>query len=665
MDITQYRPKIFPFSALVGQERVKYALLLTAINPRLTGLLIQGEKGTAKSTAVRALADLLPEIEVVKDCVFNCHPRLPNKMCDNCLERFNDTGSLPIIKRKVKIVELPVSATEDRIVGSLDFEYSLKSGSRRLEPGVLAHANRGILYVDEINLLPDALADLLLDAAALGINIIEREGISFKHPAEFILIGSMNPEEGELRPQLLDRFGLCTTVESLSDTYQRLLVIRRQLEFEQDPSAFTEKWYPEQIRLQNKIREAQTLLPQVEISPELLQTISEICVANNTAGHRADILMCFTARTIAAFEGRNQVILEDLARAAEYVLLHRGRIPITIQSSLPLPVPSISQEEDKGSDTQVPTQWGEPDETDNHSNDQEPPDTPDSIFPIGDSFQIRSIEIHRDRLYRRRSGKRSPSKILVKSGRYVRSTAVRRNDDLALDATIRTAAPYQPRRKKKDLAITIESSDIREKVRERKVGNLLLFVVDASGSMGNVLMTETKGAIFSLLLDAYKRRDKVGLVAFRETSAEILLPPTNSIELATKLLEELPTGGKTPLVHGLITGYQLIKNHLRKESQSLPIMILISDCRPNVPWQETPYYDYRYNEVGYPKVIEEILSMAQYIQAEGNIRSLVIEVDDRHDHMSKGKDIAEALGAQYFRIQDLKAKGIVRLLQRR
>ena len=664
MNITQYRPIVFPFTALVGQERLRYALLLNAINPRLAGLLIQGEKGTAKSTAVRALADLLPEIEVVKDCVFSCHPYLPNKMCDDCLKRFKDSGSLPIARRKIRIVELPVSATEDRIVGSIDFEYSLKTGSRRLEPGILAYANRGILYVDEINLLPDSLADLLLDAAALGINIIEREGISFKHPAEFILIGSMNPEEGELRPQLLDRFGLCITVDSLPDPIQRLAVIRRQLEFEQGPWAFIQQWQSEQFHLQNRIWQAQTLLPQVEISAELLEMISEICLSNNTAGHRADILMCATAKTIAAFEGRQQVILEDLARAAEYVLLHRGRIPMPVQGGIPVPVPSVSQE-DKGSDTMVPTNLGEQDEAEDQGEKEEPPETPDSIFPLGNPFHIRSIEVHRDRFYRQRYGRRSPSKTLAKSGRYVRSTSVRRNDDLALDATIRTAAPHQSSREKKGLAIAIETSDIREKVRERKIGNLLLFVVDASGSMGTILMSETKGAIFSLLLDAYKRRDKVGLVAFREDSAEILLPPTNSIELAKKLLEELPTGGKTPLVHGLVTGYQLIKSHLRKESQSLPIMILISDCRPNVPWHETPYYDYRYNEVGYPKVLEEVLSMAQYIQSEGQIKSLVIEVDDRYDHMSKGRDIAEAMGAQYFRIQDLQAKGIVRLLRSR
>ena len=342
----------------------------------------------------------------------------------------------------------------------------------------------------------------------------------------------------------------------------------------------------------------------------------------------------------------------------------RGRIPMPVQGGIPVPVPSVSQE-DKGSDTMVPTNLGEQDEAEDQGEKEEPPETPDSIFPMGNPFQIRSIEVHRDRFYRQRYGRRSPSKTLAKSGRYVRSTSVRRNDDLALDATIRTAAPHQSSREKKGLAIAIETSDIREKVRERKIGNLLLFVVDASGSMGTILMSETKGAIFSLLLDAYKRRDKVGLVAFREDSAEILLPPTNSIELAKKLLEELPTGGKTPLVHGLVTGYQLIKSHLRKESQSLPIMILISDCRPNVPWHETPYYDYRYNEVGYPKVLEEVLSMAQYIQSEGQIKSLVIEVDDRYDHMSKGRDIAEAMGAQYFRIQDLQAKGIVRLLRNR
>jgi len=661
----QYRPLVYPFSALVGQERLKYALLLNAVNPRLHGLLIQGEKGTAKSTAVRALADLLPEIEVVEDCKFNCHPRIPAKMCDDCLNRYRQGSPLPYIRRKVRLVELPISATEDRILGSIDFEYSLRKGQRRLEPGILAQVNRGILYVDEINLLPDALADLLLDVAASGINIIEREGISFKHPAEFLLIGSMNPEEGELRPQLLDRFGLCTTVEGLMDPAQRVLILQRQMAFEQDPLAFIQQWQREQDLLRRKIREAQALLPQVEISPELLYNISELCLASNTAGHRADILMCFTAKTIAALEGRTQVRGEDLSQAAEYVLFHRGRVPLPISSSVPVPTASLSQEESSNLSSHVSVPWAEPDQPDDQYDKDDPEDTPESIFPLGRPYTVRTIEIHRDRKYRRRSGRRSPSKTLIKSGRYVRSTSLRRNNDLAIDATIRSAAPHQPWREKRGgVSIVIEEQDIREKVRERKVGNLLLFIVDASGSMGNVLMTETKGAIISLLLDAYKRRDKVGLVAFRESSAELLLPPTNSIELASKLLEELPTGGKTPLIHGLMTGYQVIKNYLRRDREVLPIMILISDCRPNVPWHEDPYFDYKYNEIGYPRVMEEVLSMARFIQSEGNIQALVIEVDERYDHMSRGRDIAEALGAQYFRIQDLKAKGIVRLLRK-
>lgn len=703
--------RTYPFTALVGQERMREALILAGVHSRLGGVLIRGQRGTGKSTAVRALADLLPEIEVVTDCVYQCHPCQPGQMCDHCLARRQKGETLPTSRRPVQVVELPLSATEDRIVGGLDFEHALREGERRIEPGVLAEANRGVVYVDEVNLLDERLTHLLLDVLATGVNRIEREGVSFSHPAEFFLVGTMNPEEGELGPQLLDRFGLCVEVEGLSDLQERLEIVRRWGKFEEDPSSFGREWGFLQEQMRRGIQEAQGLLRATDVPPELLGAIVEICLAHGVAGHRADILMREAARAIAACQGRVEVTSEDVARAADFVLPHRSRRDPTLQDSPTLPqrnngqrkdeqeqpgeaqaqAPSASpgsldddgkKEEAEGEGAgsavnpaaaegsrpvppQAHTQGDEPRAPNGHpSAEKEPTPLLGSCFEVGDPFKVRPLRIERDKLLRRAGGRRSPTYTLRKSGRYVRSTSVRRNNDLALDATIRAAAPHQVRRERDGLAIRIVSEDVREKVRERRMGSLLLFVVDASGSMGNALMTETKGAVLSLLLDAYEKRDKVGLVAFRETSAEVLLPPTNSTELAHKLLEDLPTGGKTPLIHGLVTGYQTIRNHLRRDRTASPLMILISDYRPNVALHESPYADYLFDERAYPRLIKEIYDMADYIQGDPQVRSLIIDVNETQDHLSHGRGLAARLGAPYFRIQDLKAGGIIQLVRR-
>lgn len=316
---------IYPFTAIVGQEQMKQSLILNAVNHRLSGVLIRGEKGTAKSTAVRALAAVLPEIEVVEDCPFSCDPRDFNKLCQNCKSRVEKKEILPVTKRKIKVVNLPVSATEDRVVGTLDIEQAIKTGEKRFEPGILAEVNRGILYVDEVNLLDDHLVDVLLDSAAMGVNTIEREGISFSHPADFILVGTMNPEEGELRPQLLDRFGLCVSIEGIREIGQRVEVVRRRTEFEMDPEALSEKWQPEEQGLRDQIVEAQKLLPQVKISDEMLLKIANVAIEIGVDGHRADIVMMKSAMTLAAFNQRTEITLRDVEETAELALLHRVR----------------------------------------------------------------------------------------------------------------------------------------------------------------------------------------------------------------------------------------------------------------------------------------------------------------------------------------------------
>lgn len=314
-----------PFTAIVGQEKMKLALVMNAINPKLSGVLIRGEKGTAKSTAVRSLAVLLPNLKVVENCPFHCDPDDLHKMCIQCREKVGRNDEMQTKDRQTRVINLPVNATEDRVVGTLDLEHAIKKGEKRFEPGVLADANRGILYVDEVNLLDDHIVDVLLDSAAMGVNSIEREGVSFTHPAEFILVGTMNPEEGELRPQLLDRFGLCVHIEGISDPEQRVEVVRRWVAFEDDPQAFIEEWKDAEAELRERIVHARKLLPQVRISDEVLNKIAHLSIEIGVDGHRADIIMMKTAKTVAAFHQRTEVTYDDLEESADMALQHRVR----------------------------------------------------------------------------------------------------------------------------------------------------------------------------------------------------------------------------------------------------------------------------------------------------------------------------------------------------
>jgi Mg-chelatase subunit ChlI len=319
----------YPFSAIVGQEQMKLALLLNAIAPAIGGVLIRGERGTAKSTAVRALAALLPELRVVSDCPFSCPPDSPALMCDECRTRLERGEVLPITQRRMRVVDLPVNASEDRVVGTLDLEHALREGRRRFEPGVLAEANRGILYVDEVNLLDDYVVDVLLDAAAMGTNFVEREGVSFAHPARFLLVGTMNPEEGELRPQLTDRFGLCVEVSSLHDVRQRVEIVERRERFESAPSAFLAEYAPAEQELRTRIVQAATNLSSIVIPRAIAELIALINIELDVDGHRGDIVMRRAAQTYAAFLGLPEVTAEHVYTLAPLALAHRlKRLPL-------------------------------------------------------------------------------------------------------------------------------------------------------------------------------------------------------------------------------------------------------------------------------------------------------------------------------------------------
>jgi Mg-chelatase subunit ChlI len=319
-------PAIYPFTAIVGQERMRRALVLNAVDPRIGGVLIRGERGTAKSTAARALAALLPKVKIVQGCRFGCDPETPATWCTECQERFGSRANgseIPVQVRKTAFINLPVSATEDRVVGTLDIEAAIQKGERHFEPGVLAAANRGLLYIDEVNLLDDHVVDVLLDAAAMGMNIVEREGISFSHPARFILVGTMNPEEGDLRPQLLDRFALSVEIYGIRDTRERVSIMERNLAFEADPTKFVETWESHEVELSQQIDRARQLVEKVGYTSRDLLSIAALTASLGVDGHRPDLVILKAARAMAAFEGRLRITDRDIALAAELALPHR------------------------------------------------------------------------------------------------------------------------------------------------------------------------------------------------------------------------------------------------------------------------------------------------------------------------------------------------------
>ncbi|MGE3912227.1 MAG: putative cobaltochelatase [Chloroflexota bacterium] len=651
---------VFPFTALIGQERMKKALLLNAVNPRLGGVLIRGEKGTAKSTAVRALAGLLPEIAVVVGCHYGCDPAAPDDWCADCQER---NGPLPVAARRVPIVNLPVGATEDRLTGTIDIEAAIGEGRRRFEPGLLAAAHRGILYVDEVNLLNDHLVDVLLDVAAMGTNYVEREGISLSHPAQLILVGTMNPEEGDLRPQLLDRFALAVEVEGLDNRAERAEVVRRRIAFEDDPLAFVARWGQAEDEERARILSARELLPSVILDDRMLDLITHLCTDFKVDGLRADIVMYKTAVTLAAYAGRSRVVEEDVRDAAELALLHRRRRQPFEQPRMDPGDLDRSIEEHRSQNP--PPEQERPQEQQAETSQTSPPDnqdqqdgqssTDEQVVAASDPYAVRAIApaatLREERP--KRAGRRSRVRTRDGQGAYVRAEPARpETRDLALDATLRAAAPHQRRRKQVRAeesggpAFLVKPADLHGKVRETKAGNVILFAVDASGSMAaRKRMAAAKQAVLSLLMDAYQKRDRVGLISFRGERADLLLPPTTSVDLAEQRLQTLPTGGRTPLGHALQVGLLSFERHKANHPEDVPLLLVVSDGRANV-------------SVGSGTPVAEILALAGEIRARG-IQSVVVDTEAGGMRVGLCRPLSEALGATYVPIDQLRAGSLV------
>ncbi|MEI6775665.1 MAG: putative cobaltochelatase [Chloroflexales bacterium] len=682
---------VYPFTAIVGQERLKRALILNAVNSRVGGVLIRGEKGTAKSTAVRGLARLLPSITVVTDCPYSCLPDHPAGFCTHCKSRSVGV-ELPTFDRSTRLVELPVSASEDRVVGSLDLEHAITEGMRRFEPGLLAQVNRGLLYVDEVNLLDDHLVDILLDAAAMGVNTVEREGVSISHPSRFILVGTMNPEEGELRPQLLDRFGLAVEVVGLADVPSRVAVIERRMAYEADPQSFMAQWQRSESDLANRIAVARDLLTKVRIETPDMAAVAGLCLELGVDGHRADLTILETARTHAAWSGRLTLSAEDIRLAAELALPHRMRrqpfaeIKVDEQRIAQILERNGKIAEDTAGDSvKKKSDVGEKTEGGEGGNDNDNTSGGGSVSPLGSAassenqesgdkntggkqidadqmFRTRRLESSADRMQRRSPGKRSRTRTTRKQGRYITSQIVPRVTDLALDATLREAAIYQRKRRnelvhqphdahRRRPKVLIVRSDLRQKVRVRRTRNAVCFVVDASWSMAaEERMQATKAAVLSLLRDAYQRRDQVGLVSFQRDYARVLLPLTNSVELAQRRLLTMPTGGKTPLARGMLTAYELLERARRQDKEIVPLMVLLTDGQANVAIGNAP-----------PQ--QEAYAIADLIAAR-NIRAIVIDTEHPNFERGLSRRLSEHLQGRYYRLEDLHDDGLVQAVRR-
>jgi magnesium chelatase subunit D len=629
----------FPFAAVVGQPRLQTALLLCAVDPSMGGVLIRGDKGTAKSTAARALADILPPIGRVEGCAFNCAAGAPCAHCEVCA-----AAGAAAVQSPVPFVTLPLGATEDRVLGSLDVASALQGGRRVFQAGLLASAHRGILYVDEVNLLADHLVDVLLDVAAMGVNSVQREGLSIHHPARFTLIGTMNLEEGDLRPQLLDRFALMVEVTAPRDKAVRSEVVRRRIAHEADPAAYAVQWAQQQEALTDQLATAQQLLPQVVLDDAMLDLISHLCCEFEVASLRADIVMHKAARALAALDGRLRVTPADLRSAAELVLPHRRRRKPFEQAGLDqdkldelmrqASEPSSPPEQDQQSnaDADSPHDAPEPEEQ----------EQAEQLFAAGAAGATPRLAVAAATGHSV-MGRRSDAANAVR-GRVVRAVPDENPGSLAVSATLRSAALRDPGN------LNVTRDDLHQQVRVGKSANLILFVVDASGSMAaQRRMEAVKATVLALLTDAYQRRDEVAVIAFRGQSAQLLLAPTRSVELAEQGLGQLPTGGRTPLPHALQLALETLAG---RTHGAPPLVVLLTDGKANVPLNEgaDPW--------------REALGMAELLAGRG-VPALVLDTETGYLRLGRAAQLAQILGAEYLTLEQLSAENLVLTIRAR